>query len=78
MINTPTTEEIRARYSHDWHNNSTSKRDAEYDRRLAEVIRKAKEEAWEEGWGNGNVYGMNRSGGRQENFDNPYRQGETE
>lgn len=46
-----------------------------FDRWYAEEIRKAKADAWEEGWGNGNVYGLSKKP-REENYINPYRQGE--
>ncbi len=59
---TPTTEEVRDRYN----TFDNPKTEAEFDRWLSEVIRKAKEEAWDEGW-------------VSETFVwNPYRQGETE
>lgn len=64
---TPTTEEVSKSYV--WFRDQAftdEKLKAEFDRWFAEVIRKAKEEAWDEGW-------------VSETFVwNPYRQGETE
>ena len=69
---TPTTEEIRAAYEGQLIKIGENRFElideglakAEFDRWLAEVIRKAKEEAWDEGW-------------VSETFVwNPYRQGE--
>ena len=63
---TPTTEEVRLDYAPA----KTFPADAEeqFDRWLAEVIRKAKEEAWDEGYVSSDDYFGDH--------DNPYRQGE--
>ena len=81
---TPTTEDVSRRYMFGcWQEYEDTSGDyrAEFDRWFAEVIRKAKSEAWEEGetdgeWNYQNQYRIARGG--IEGITNPYRQGETE
>lgn len=77
---TPTTEEVRARYSADEFGNSAGLSDPcpEFDRWLAEHDRQVKAEAWEEGWDAGLQHwwhGLPMHG--EHKTDNPYRE-ETE
>ena len=64
---TPTTEEVRLRYSDSryW----GEELDAQFDRWLAEV----KAEAWEEGYAHGNADAFTEA---RLDRDNPYRNGE--
>lgn len=52
---TPTTEQIISKYASEWDIYSVHLRIAEFYRWQAEIIRKAKHEAWEQGYVSGVV-----------------------
>lgn len=65
---TPTTNEVRKRYSRGY----LTEHVQQFDRWLAERDRKKQAQAWEEGYDEGYVDGSCD----RERADNPYRQGE--